>query len=545
METDVSKPKTFLSGTLALMAWGAIGASIGLVGGYFVYVKKPPRFESTVVLAVTRAEPDAETAAAELPAADWITSSESPDAATASGSPTGATRQIDDSAVILSEPVVARAIASNQLTRLPELGPLRQSAERSKVSLANALLRSGRLAVQRQGEGVTGTRYELRCQGDTPSSAQQLSQAMASSYSESLQRGGSQTADWQTAMDLIQQASGSVTQRLTALEQQLRQLDVPVGASLQAGRVVSPAAERLHQLRQESEQLVDQRVGLEQKLRRVESLIAQGAEADMILAALGKPVVVPARPTAPLVAQANSGDDAPDPAAVYQQQLAERARVAAEIERELKPLQTEYDRLLTQFAREHPRVRSVRTKMAAVQSKLDALPPLEPPANMSPRPAAKSPSEDSPAASAAANPGKSASSKGEQVSELLRALRIEAQRAGEAVESRRGALEDLAATVAFQQQRLTEEARIRDEIAAQQRLVESITARLQPLSRSSPFPEATAAILQAPTLGRQSAPELLPHLAVGGVAGGISGIVLAGLLLLTSVAVPAAGKGEG
>ncbi|WP_146520934.1 GumC domain-containing protein [Stieleria varia] len=537
----MSAPKTFLSSLLSIVAWGVLGGVVGLGGGYFAFVKKKPRFHASTTIQVSRPGGSSDVT---RPTDDSVAAGSSQQQASTEaaatvvgleGSAEGAGEEGvgDDRLLFLSQGVVDLAVSAGELSKLSEIREAQQVSQKTSASLAAVLSQSGRVRIDAPVANSMGNVYVVHCFADTPSSSQQMANAIAVGFQKFVTTEGTQT-DWQQSIDVMRELLQYPSERLVDLREQLAELDVPTDASLVDGEVMSVAAEQLRQLRPRVESLVSEQGDMRSKSRGVESLINQGASAEIVLTALGQ---VSHRRDARDPQQGTRDAELAKAKKAYQEKVAERQKVADEVRRNLVPLQVEKDRLLKQFGAQHPQVKAVDLRMSDVRMKLDLLPPLGPEPGVA-EPAAASPFRQS-------DPGEGESKGPDQdVSVVLSALRSEQRQVDDELKAVRLAAEQAAATVAVQQRVLEEAQRIRKEIATEEALRDQILARLESIPVVAPVAETRVEILQDAMPGEQSDPALSPHLAIGGAMGAVSGLILGCLLVVTSVARAEPGDSE-
>ncbi len=505
-------PRTLASGCLTVLSWGLLGLLLGTGSGYFLYVKKPAEFQSSALLQVTGGE-------AVSPA---------------------------DALVILSDPVLEAAVSRGRLDRLPGLQPPASNRALTSTEFVALLRERAKLRVEPLHPQASSVIYELYCHGATPSASEAVATAIVSAYVDYFSKQGDST-DWQAALQLLQTARTEGLARIAELEQQLSQLRVPADATLQDGNVVSAAAEQWSRLRNESERLHNEYIRATASLRQTETLIADGATADQVLAALGSPAMpgprpIPAaQPGADAEAAARTAAAAARAAEQRRSILATRQRIREEVERDLQPLQEELDQLSKIVASEHPKIRGVQMRMQKVRERLKDMPPLPPdaaPANAS-APAAASPSPLLPAESSPTNGEQLLqASPGALITSQLRALRQRRDALASQMTDIDARLDQAAELVSLQKTELQADARIRSEIQAQQRLMERAIEQLAEIPATPPAIQPRVQILQTAQPGIQVAPWVWSHVLVGAIAGLLSAMVLASLVLLTTAAPP-------
>lgn len=541
----MSARKQTTSGWLSLIAWTFLGVIVGAGASFFVYAKQFPVFRSTAVIQVNRpvdvgGEVESQgQVAAELPGEG---SENEPQAEGQKRPPTGPERW-----VLLSEPVISAALGRQELRGLPELEGDEPPPLHDGVSLARWLVRTSAVTVDYEGESLSGQIYRLHALGKTPSSAMQINQAILSSYLRHTLGEAMAGPDADFALASNEEGVANtielVLQRIGDLEQKKLALTLPQDAALEAGRVVSPAAEDLIRYRRLTDERAAQAAALEQKLRTVEALITQGAGADNVLFALGQsvPSHSPASGSETFGMRNQSSQMAFDvELASYQQRMAERKRVIAEIEREVQPLETEKEELLKHVGPAHPRVKGVQRRIDTVRRKLDNLPPVGlPPAQLSQAPSDKAPDDDAAEAELRIEGEivRRPRSKGETITALLRALRSEVHQATRDIDAAAQKRDAAASSVAVQQRILLQNQQLNEEIQQQKRLLAGITQKLTPAADQGEHSvSVSVSVLESPELGVQIAPVLEKHLFAGGLLGGFSGFSLGILLLMGSLA---------
>ncbi|WP_068142437.1 GumC domain-containing protein [Roseimaritima ulvae] len=502
-DTD-STPRlsSFVAGCLTMVAWSVLGLTIGVGGGYFLYVKKPAEFQSVAVLQVQHQ----------------------------------ATTDTDDSQIILSDPVLNRAVSEHRLDRLPSLqapGANRNQNNNKKNNppardVISQLRRHIKLQRRPLAAAAPDAIYEVQCHAASSSDSEAIANAVVSSYVQYLSATDNQTA-WKSAIELLQSARNESLERIAELEKQRVPLKLPANASLEAGEVISAEAVRWDRLRSESARFHEEYIQANAQIQRTESLITEGAAADDILAALG--MSVDAAPTTAPAADASADASAVKAAEQQKRILAERAKIRADVERDLVPLNQELDRLLKIVASEHPKVRGVQKRIDKVLERLNDMPPLP----------KRSPSAGQPKTQDTARQETTGPSKGTLVTARLRALRTRRDQLGQQMSDVDAQLKQAAERVSKQKTELQEDARFRREITLEQQLADRATEQLETILRTPPEPATQAAVVSLAEPGVQVTPHLGPHLLIGAAAGVLLGLVLGGLFLLTS----AAGEPEG
>lgn len=489
----MSKGNKLAAGILAIVIWVVLGTAIGAGVGYFAYVKKPAFFESTADVQIIRTSQDSND--------DGI---------------------VDDSALIVSDSVIASAIASRRLNDVPEIRDHNGMRYREPEQAIQALTGEGGLTAHRVATASHGGVYRVHFIGKTPSSAAQVVTAMIEECKQSLPRSGDH-ALWKESVELLGTSRRDVTQRIRELESQLSALPHLHSAVILDDELVSATAERARRLRQQADLLQIELTSIDSSLRHVEKMIQEGASAESILVSLGAPRTIRTIPAQPKsVGESDAGSDA----AQRKQQRAARETLEREVERDLKPLQKEMDKLLETLGSEHPTVRGVRTKMEQVRARLGDEPPIDPLPVVETPPAVNPPTVD-------VDPQEQQ----QQITRMVAALRAEKTDVAGELKNVTTSLEAAVWEQTEQQMTLRDRERIESEIGQQQAFAEQIISRLDQVSTDTPpVAEIGLNVLHAANPGVQIAPDLIDHLARGGIWGAGAGAALAILLLLTTFA---------
>ena len=550
------------------MGWGVVGVLIGIGGGYFAYVKKKPRFRSTATVQVNWPSQDDSSNSEQLGTTDQTDSTQADDnqkqSAIAGGNQIGGEHQsgskgTSDRLLVLTDAVVNEAVHSGALRGLPEMARIKTESKASESGLAGEMIQSGLVEISRPEPGSFGSVYTVTCLGDTPTSSQKIANAIASGFQASVTSNTNQS-DWQKSLGIMQELLEFPTQRLLQLREQRDRLVLPDDATLRDDEVVSRAAEQLRLLRPRVDSLLIEQSDLRAKLRNVESLIGQGASAEMLLTALGQSIDRMSqspgskdrgnRADSDQTSQSDAAEDLVKAKREYQARLAEREKVLRDVERSLVPLQAQKDTLLKQYGSKHPRVKAVDFSIEQIRLKVAALPDLGPepgttpfpktpsssPGESTSRATGESPSKDSIESSSNGNDLSPPASHEKDVSVLLKALRIQQRQVDQELRSVRLATEQAATDVAKQKQVLQEAQRIGGEIEREQALRDQITARLKIVPVAPPTTHARVEVLQSATPGVQFEPTFKPYLIIGGSLGFIAAFIFGGLLLATSAA---------
>ncbi|MDG2221518.1 MAG: hypothetical protein P8L85_09070 [Rubripirellula sp.] len=493
---------------ITLFSWTSLGILVGAGGGYVVYVRQPAEFQSVGVIqiaALSGAAAVGDSGTGDLGAGEVEVPAE---------------QNLNGADLITSRAVLSKAASRGRLGRLTGI------SGRNPEDVALVIQESGKLQVMAGDPGVLGTAYQVQFRGATPRVTQQVVQSVLEATVESLGTVDN-SANWSEAVRLLTVVREEIEATLADLKIQLAELPNGGDVVIADGELISSAAIRFKRLSVDAGNLQGLRNALEQKLRNVKAMIQNGASKDAILASLDVPVA-PA-----VVKQAASDPQNRDDAVERERQLAVRLQAEREIMKAMQPLQQEVDSLLKRFGRAHPTVATKLNKIAELQGKLDQLPPLmgenEPP----PTSEQQSSQSDSAAKDNSQDQGSDAAKK---VLASLRALESEKQQVEQQLEQLVAELDPLAGQVAVQEKNAAARLRLNQAMEAQNELLKQAAVRLTGLPARPSSVQIRAAILRQPGEGIQVAPELQPLLIRGAQIGLVVGLVLVGLLYLTSLA---------
>ncbi|MEM8669537.1 MAG: hypothetical protein AAGG48_18570 [Planctomycetota bacterium] len=499
----MSRQKKITSVVIALIAWTVLGALLGAAGGYVVYVRQPAVFQSEGAIQIAVVSQTAAPRTTE-PSMDGS------DAESGNGLSNGTD-------LITSTAVLTKAASQGRLGRLTGIA-------NNKPNEVAEEIRASLQVLPGQPDAL-GTVFRVRFNGATPSATQKVIQAVLEASVESLSEVDN-SANWEEAVQLLTETRQQIEAKLSSLKEQ-RSKSAPLGRVLVDGEMITVAAQNHRRLRTEFEQLQRLRDVLTQKIRRVQSMLENGAPMDVIMASLDipiMPVVVKSEPAKESpAAQKNDNDE-------QKRQLAARIAKEREIQRAMQPLIEERDKLLEKLGRRHPTVMAKQTKIDDLQAKLDQLPPLNLTAVQPTTPTVEpDPQKDE-------QQEEDATDIGAKVLSSFRSLQAEKRKVDEQYNLVSAQLDEAAIEFGKEEQLALEWSELNEEISAQLQLRDQTIARLGQLSSRPPFPTVRAAILRAPSGGVQVAPELHPLLIRGAQIGLVVGLVLVGLLYLSSLA---------
>ena len=504
------KQKKIASLLITLVCWTSLGILVGAGGGYVVYVRQPAEFQSVGVLQI-----------AALSGASAVMDSGVGDSGVWDIGASGQ-QDLNVADLITSQAVLSKAASRGRLGRLTGI------SGRNPEDVALVIQESGKLQVMAGDPGALGTSYRVQFRGATPRVTKQVVQSILESTVESLTVDDN-SDNWGEAVRLLTEVRDEIEANLADFKNQLGELPSVDDAVIVDGELISRAAARFKRLSLDVENLQNLRNTLERKLRSVEAMIQNGASKDAILANLDVPVT-------PLVVKqgaSDSQDSNGDKEMDRERELAKRLDAEREIMKAMQPLQQEVDLLLDRFGRAHPTVAAKLKKIDELQAKLDQLPPLMVETE-SPRKSEEQSSQSG--SSGQANSQDQGSDAAKKVLASLRALKSEKQQVEQKLEQLVAELDPLAGQVAVEQKNAAERLRLNQAIEAENELLKQAAVRLTGLPVRPSSVQIRAAILRQPGEGIQVAPELRPLLVRGAQIGLVVGLVLVGLLYLTSLA---------
>lgn len=556
-------------GIAGFCSWCCLGAAIGLATSYFVYASKPAVFESSAFLKISRVAPS-ETGQAVVQNSVTDPVGESHEQAFVSGvrmsdnasedvlldgldqSDVGQTLRVDesstetlnrkpirdvadvdDSTLLASEAVLAKAISVGQLAKLQDLPWAVGVRERSPEVLSRELLRSGDLSVKRLDRTSLGSVYRVAFRSRLPSTSKKVVDSIAEAAVQSFDT-STAAEQIQKKIDLLTNGRDAIDQLSTELRRDLDQLVLPPDAMLRSDEVVSPVAFRLSAVLDDVVRLQVNQAGLKQKLRRAEALIAEGVEQRFVMETLGAPL--PKTPTR-TVTNADPAEDSQmgKQAEEHRKWVQARDSLIAEVNLQAEPMQRELNALLENLGPKHTTVVHLRAKISKVLGKMASLPP-EPRVEGVVYPGERSKQG---LAIVEANQDKRLDLTGDasgdkSVVTLLRALRSELKAVTAELERLDPVLETLSTQVAWQEKSLRQQKFVFQEIEQQQTLRKDLILQIQELSGQQHRGEITCEILQSANSGVRVEPVLRGHLLAGGALGIASSAVLFCLFVLSA-----------
>ncbi|QDV14274.1 hypothetical protein CA51_41710 [Rosistilla oblonga] len=507
MSDTVATPKL-----LIFFAWSFLGTTLGLGTAYFNYVRERPSFESTAIVAIR-----------DLGADKSVTpeSPTEPQSSSSVAAPLGSERPegiVAEGLAILSEPVVKMAIAEKGVR---------------DAGVANFIRRHDLQVEYIDSSPKQGQMFSIRGRGETPSAAAEVVASVVNAYRGYVSKDdGSES--WQQALAQFSETHAVVNSRIEKLEQQLEALSLPADASLLNGSVVSRAATQVDSLRSEAEQVANQKSAAETKLQKVELLLAADApdtNYQDILTTLNITQIPRSQPQPAAVESPEMKQAAAEQrAAEIEQARQQRIALTEQVQRELIPLEQELDLLLLNVGTEHPKAKGLRKQIALVRAKLTQLPPIPAPLETPPNPFDQriTPPSDP------AETSEQRETLQKKITTKLAALRVEIQRLDARYKTIEIELDKAAKEFTSQQQTLQEEQRLREALSQQYLLADQITRTLAAVPDLASDHPKEVTVVRPAERGTQVAPNLGMHLAAGGGLGCLSGMMLVGLVLVTT-----------
>ncbi|MDA7907113.1 hypothetical protein N9B25_01245 [bacterium] len=446
----------------------------------------------------------------------------------------------DDSLLLCSQAVLERFVARGGLYKEPEL----RSSVTSPEAVVRAWVNNGSLRVGKVGESSLGGLYRVAFRSRLPSTSQNVVGAISLAAVETFDTGDGQK-EQAKVWDSLTSGRMEIDATLGDLNHQLRELPVMPEALLHDDKVASPQSVRLDAMVSKFERLQLAEEGLQQNLRRAESLLAEGADRRLVLQALG---------AAPAQVKIASASQANEPKLItpaeseaqeaYRKWLEMRQNLIQKVELEVAPMQKKLDALIDKkYGPNHPAVSHLRGQIGRVRAQLANLPPQPDGLGMVlPVPAGIAQSAP---ATKKVDSELGSLSDGMSLVALLKAMRAEVRQVSEELERLDPLLESLSTVVASQETALRQRARIELEIRQQQSLRKAMIEHIEgtaELRRNSP--EISCELVVPASSGVQVEPSLQSHLFAGSTLGGASGAVLFCLLLLSITAVAVEGEEE-
>jgi hypothetical protein len=567
--------------------WSIVGTIIGTGLGYFVYARQTPLFESVAVVKVSRLETNTPTVVgqfgsqeesnaeagetsetgAEQVSGVRMTDDESqdllltdPDVSKAqstevtagnasSGSRLSSGVSVDDRLLLGSQAVLMRAVELGGLTKIQELQWAVSVRDKSVEAFVRDWVSSGKLRTEKSGDSSLGGVYQIAFRSRLPSTAEKVTQSVALAAVETFDDGVHEEEQAEL-FETLTSGRSEIDNKLQELQGKLSALpDIP-DAILRDGLLVSADVARLNAMLASFERLQLQRDGIQQNLRRAESLLAEGADGSLVLKAVGAPM-----PQQEIVSGPRVDSTAGSPAEVaqpskaaeeYRRWLEIRNNLIEKIEREVAPMQEKLDALVEKkYGPNHPAVSHLRTQISRVRAQLANLPPepggvgipesLLPDTKSVQKPDSSTKADNRGAANGS---GENTRADGMTLAVLLKAMRAEAKEVSAEIARLDPELESLSTQVVTQDKAVRQRHAIEQEISQQQSLRDSMIKAVQQVTQQHNSSEVSCELLVPAGPGVQVEPVLQSHLSGGALLGGASGAVLYCLILLSMAAMP-------
>ena len=439
------KPDRGRTAILSTLAWIAVGGFVGLGVGLYSYWQRTPVFQSTAQVLIAK------------PA-------ESDDLG------------VDDATLVVGLPTVRHAIKEHRLDLLFD-----QSEGESTTFLASRLTKRGALGAHRVEKTSQGHVYEVSFRTETPGVARQVVEAIIDASQESIEN-TSEFNSWNESCRILSEVRDQVNQRIDAITEELKQVELQERVVPVDGRPRSSAAVRweMHQESLDSErELLD---SMRKRRRSATQRMAEGATDSDVLRELKHPL---------------------SPSGQTQSPEAMRA------EKLLDPLESELETALKRYGKRHPTVVAIEKQIDEIRNRYGL-------------------AEQQALIDAKAARWTSASDGLEFLAERINQSE---QRIDELLSKLDGVAIDLAVQHRLSQRKerlekaLTQELLFRDEALS----------RLDQLPVAAPFPQTKLTVLRAPGDGVVVAPTATPIIGTSCIAGLLAGLGSGVIRLLSGV----------
>ena len=533
--------------------WAAVGAAAGMAIAYFVYARQPRTFAVTAVVRFDRSRSEA---GDKSEAGDNAVRPNVSALAENNRTPdTSLLPRYDDSLLLCSQAVLARAAESGGLLEIPELqlpASLVQAndgehdAENAAEQLVRNWVSSGQLTVEQAEATSRGGLYRVSFVAKLPSVSSRVVSAVVAAMVDEFD-GPAGQAQVEESVKQLRLQSQSLADQAESLMHEIAKLELPANATLaEDGEVVSAAAVRLEAAIGSFERLTREREDLQKRLRRAEELQKQNADDRAVLETLGL-LVVGDRTSVNGTVPDEKLQVERDRQRKRQEWLDRKQKLAAMVEREVEPLQKQLDELLgVKFGPQHPQIKHLKTLIAKSKGRLAEY-AVEPDFGLD---------EFEFNGKRVTDPSDTADPDGLQNQDpagqengiadtdppslriVLNVLRGESARLAEQIRSVDESLEVLATTVATENQSLRTFEKLDREI--QQLHVErnSLELEIQKLLEPGENVASSCEVLGAAGPAKQVSPVLRSYLQVGSFAGVLAGLVLFVILWFAISIVP-------
>lgn len=313
-----------------------LGVLAGLGGGYFHFVQTPPLFRSAARIQIV------EPVTRNLPVAG------------VDGTQSGKRRSLADEALVIrSESILQRAATLGDLASTPEF------YGRPVESIAASL--SGEALTISPPRGSDGDSIlEISYDSTSPQTSQRVVQAVVDAYGQYLQEQYRNVG--QETLELIQTARDEVLTKLNTLEAEFGQFKQQSGLVFRDG-----AATSIH--RDNADQLLAQRRSLAMEKGRLQSQL-EAANAALE----GKRPVEAVLVALQMSADVNQERSRMASDAINRMKEANQTTASERMQREqLLPLQLQRDELAASVGKDHPALRTLDQRIAAMQSTIDQI----------------------------------------------------------------------------------------------------------------------------------------------------------------------------
>ncbi len=345
--------------------WAAVGALAGAAIGYFFYARQSREFAAAAVVRFQRSAAGVnQNQSLESEARQQDQADPGPDQKTVFDN------QPDESLLLCSQSLLSSAAVTGNLMEIPELRVAKSmTAQVSADDFVRDWVASGQLRVTLIDNTSQGAIYRVSFRSELPSVSRRVVSAVVAEMVERF--------DGQVSQERVSEKIGDIQERREQLERQAEglqratdEIDLPKQAVLQDGNVVSPAAIKLDASIRRFERLDLQRESLRQRIGRAEDLLAQNADDRDVLEMLG---VLNKEGKVPDIGGAASGEQAENLESEQDRRkwLADKERLTAAVDQEVRPLQKQLDELLNiKYGPQHPQIKHLNTLIAKAKGKL-------------------------------------------------------------------------------------------------------------------------------------------------------------------------------
>jgi len=361
VEKEVTQSYTRTGALLLVCCWAAVGAAAGAGIAYFAYARQPRKFAANAVVRFERFESE-RTSEQGLESE----SSQQGQVDLGTGQTNALRNQPDDSLLLCSQSVLSIAVVSGNLMEIPELRVAKGLPNQTSADdFVRDWVPSGRLRVTLFENTSRGALYRVSFRSELPSVSNRVVSAVVAAMVERFDGQVSQKRVTEKIWD-IREKREELERQAEVLRRATDEIDLPEQAVLQNGSVVSPTAVRLDASIRRFERLGLQRESLQQRLRRAEELVVQKAGDREVLEMLGV-LTKDGKVSRTAAVASQEQSEGPD----RREWLAEKQKLTAAVEQEVRPLQKQLDELLNiKYGPQHPQIKHLKMLIARAKGKL-------------------------------------------------------------------------------------------------------------------------------------------------------------------------------